>query len=194
MNDGGSDPILDAARKALIGEPEPENVEIIVVDYDPDWPRRFDLEHAKIAAALGERALAVEHIGSTSVPGLAAKPIIDICLTVADSSDEASYVPDLVAAGYELRVREPEFDEHRMLRTPAHDVHIHVFTVGSMEITRYLAFRDWLRSHDADRALYALTKRDLADQPWSTMQHNGEAKSEVVEAIISRAFEANERR
>jgi GrpB-like predicted nucleotidyltransferase (UPF0157 family) len=190
--DDDSDPILNASRGALIGEPE--KVEVFVVDYDSEWPRRFELERAKITAAIGERALAVEHIGSTSVPGLAAKPIIDICLVVADSSDEASYVPELVAAGYELRVREPDFHEHRMLRTPAHDVHIHVFTVGSVEISRYLIFRDWLRRDDADRDLYASTKRALAQQDWPTMQHYAEAKSEVVEAILSRARGAYEPR
>jgi len=191
MNDD-SDPILDASREALVGEPE--TVEVFVVDYDPEWPRRFELERAKITAALGERALAVEHIGSTSVPGLAAKPIIDICLVVADSSDEASYVPDLLAAGYELRVREPDFHEHRMLRTSAHDVHVHVFTLGSVEISRYLIFRDWLRMDNADRDLYASTKRVLARQDWPTMQHYAEAKSKVVEAILGRARGANERR
>jgi len=106
LNDDVPDPILDATRTEFIGEPE--KVEIVVVEYDPDWPRRFTIERAKITSALGERALAVEHIGSTSVVGLAAKPIIDICVTVTDSADEASYVPALTAVGYELRVREPE--------------------------------------------------------------------------------------
>jgi GrpB-like predicted nucleotidyltransferase (UPF0157 family) len=189
MNDDFSDPIPDVSQDALVGDPE--KLEILIVDYDPEWPRRFELEQAKITAALGERACAVDHIGSTAVPGLASKPIIDICLTVADSSDEASYVPDLVAAGYELRVREPDFHEHRMLRTPAHNVHVHVFTVGSLEISRYLILRDWLRIDDADRALYASTKRALARQDWPTMQHYAEAKSEVVESILSRASGAN---
>lgn len=186
MTEGPGDPNLDAVSKALVGEPE--RVEINIVEYHPEWPRRFDAEREKIELALGERALAVEHIGSTSVPGFAAKPVIDICLAVADSSDEASYIPDLVAAGYELRVREPEFHAHRMLRTPARDVHLHVFTVGSTEIERYLVFRDWLRGNEDDRLLYARAKRALAQQEWPTMQHYAEAKSEVVELILSRAL------
>ena len=165
----------------------PEKVDIVVVDYDPRWPSRFEAERTKIVAALAERALAVDHIGSTSVPGLGAKPIIDICLTVADSSDEASYLDDLLAAGYELRVREPDFHEHRMVRSAARDVHVHVFSDGSPEITRYLTFRDRLRANDADRALYASTKWALSQQQWPTMQHYADAKTDVVEAIIRRA-------
>ena len=114
----------------------------------PTWPQRFEFEQQRIEAALGVQALSVEHIGSTSVFGLVAKPIIDICVVVEDSSDEASYVPDLEAVGYELRVREPDWHEHRMLRTAAHDVHVHVFTFGSAEIDRHLAFRDCLRAND----------------------------------------------
>ncbi len=159
----------------------------MVVDPDPHWPIRYENERAKIVAALGDRCLAVDHIGSTSVPGLPAKPIIDICVTVMDSSDEPSYVPDLVAAGFELRVREPDFHQHRMFRTAPHDVHVHVFTAGSPEIQRCLVFRDWLRGHDDDRALYAATKRELAQREWPTMDRYAEAKTEVVEAILHRA-------
>lgn len=166
---------------------EPEKVAILIEDYDAEWPRRFEVEKAKIEQALGERALAVEHIGSTSVVGLAAKPIVDMCVVVADSSDEASYVPDLEAAGYRLRVREPDRHEHRMLRTEARDVHIHVFTVGSSEIERHLEFRDRLRANDEDRALYAATKRRLAEQDWPTMQHYADAKSLVIALISARA-------
>ncbi len=161
-----------------------------MAEYDPTWPRWFETERAKIVAALAERALAVDHIGSTSVPGLAAKPIIDICLTVADSSDEASYLGDLQAAGYELRVREPDFHEHRLVRNPARDVHVHIFTEGSPEITRYLTFRNRLRQNDADRELYEATKRKLAQQDWPTMQHYADEKTGVVEAIIRRAMAA----
>ena len=166
---------------------EPERVAIVIENYDPEWPRRFEIEKAKIEEALGERALAVEHIGSTSVVGLAAKPIIDICVVVADSSDEASYVPDLEAAGYRLRVREPDWHEHRMLRTGARDVHVHVFTVGSSEIERHLMFRDRLRANDEDRALYAATKRRLAEKDWPTMQHYADAKDGIIALISARA-------
>jgi GrpB-like predicted nucleotidyltransferase (UPF0157 family) len=165
----------------------PEKVDIVIVDYDPDWPRRFETERAKIAGALGERALQIDHVGSTSVPGLAAKPIIDIDLAVTDSADEAAYVPDLVAVGFALRVREPDWEEHRMLRSPARDVHLHVFCPGSRENTRHLLLRERLRRNAPDRELYEATKRRLAARDWPTMQHYADAKTEVVEAILARA-------
>ena len=173
----------------LVGAP-PEQVAVVLVESDPTWPERFELERQRIESALGARARLVEHIGSTSVVGLVAKPIIDICVAVDDSSDEASYVADLEAVGYELRVREPDWNEHRMLRTAAHDVHVHVFTIGSSEIDRHLAFRNWLRANDADRDLYASTKQSLAQRDWPTMQHYADAKTDVVERILARAMRA----
>jgi GrpB-like predicted nucleotidyltransferase (UPF0157 family) len=104
----------------LIGGPEKR--EIKLVEYDPRWPGRFALERARITAALGPLAIRIDHIGSTAVPGLAAKPIVDMAVSVCDAHDESSYLAALERAGYELRVREPE---HRMLRTPERDVHLH---------------------------------------------------------------------
>ena len=159
---------------------------IVIAQYDPAWPIRFEHEREQIVSALGERALEVHHIGSTSVPGLAAKPIVDIILVVTDSADEPSYLPQLEAAGYELRAREPDWHEHRLVRTPAHDVHVHIFSDGSSEIARHVAFRDWLRTHDDDRALYERAKRDLATRDWPTMQHYADAKNEIVGDITAR--------
>ena len=175
----------DYLRSVTIGEIE--RPAIVVVDYDPAWPARFAKHEATIRRALGRRALHVEHIGSTSVPGLAAKPIIDVLLVVDDSADEVSYLPALEAAGYQLRIREPAFHEHRMLRTPARDMHLHVLSAGSPEIERYLLLRDRLRSDASDRALYDQTKRELAARSWPTMQHYADAKGAVVEEIIARA-------
>jgi GrpB-like predicted nucleotidyltransferase (UPF0157 family) len=172
-------------REFIIGEIEQPT--IVIANYNPAWPERFRQEEVKIVAALGEAALSVEHIGSTSVPGLAAKAIVDVLLVVEDSGDEASYLPAMEEAGYVLRVREPDFDEHRMFRTPEKDVHVHVFSAGSPEIERYLLLRDRLRQNEGDRELYAQTKRELAKQDWPTMEHYAEAKAEVVERIISRA-------
>ena len=178
-------PIEERIREFIIGEVE--SPAIVIANYDPAWPGRFRREAAKIRAALGEAALAIEHIGSTSVPGLVAKPIVDILVVVEDSSDEASYVPALESAGYILRVREPDFDEHRMFRSPAKDVHVHVYSSGSPEIERYLLLRDHLRENEEDRELYARTKRNLASRDWPSMQHYAEAKTEVIEGIITRA-------
>lgn len=169
----------------LIGGPEKRDIKIF--DCDPSWPQKFKTHKEKIAGALGEKALRIEHIGSTSVPGLAAKPIIDILLVVANSGDEASYLPQLKKVGYELRVREPDFYEHRMLRTPERDVQIHVFSLGSPEIEHYITFRDRLRSNESDRKRYEEIKRQLTAQSWSDMNAYVNAKTEVIEKILSEA-------
>lgn len=157
---------------------------IRLVEYDPSWPARFSRHAARIAQALEERALMIEHIGSTSVPGLSAKPKIDILLVVSDSSDEGSYVPDLEAAGYELRLREPDFHEHRLLSPPGLGANIHVVSDGCTEIERWLVFRDRLRANAGDRQLYERTKKELARRRWSDTNAYADAKSEVVERII----------
>src|SRR4051812_39102103 len=123
------------------------------------------------------------------MPGLAAKPIIDIDVEVHDSSDEATYLPALVQAGYSLRVREPDWHQHRMFRTPELDVHVHIFPKGCVEFTRHLAFRDRLRTCMEDRLLYESLKRKLAREDWSDMNAYARAKTEVVEQIIVRAFQ-----
>jgi GrpB-like predicted nucleotidyltransferase (UPF0157 family) len=173
-----------------LGELECRAVEIVA--YDPAWADRYAEEAAAIHAALDGRERLLEHIGSTAVPGLAAKPVVDILLVIDDPADEAAYVPALEAAGYELRIREPAWFDHRMLRTPARDVHLHVLPAGCPEIERYLLLRDRLRSDASERELYAVTKRRLATQEWPTVQHYAEAKSEVVEAIIARARAAQD--
>jgi GrpB-like predicted nucleotidyltransferase (UPF0157 family) len=157
-------------------------------DYDPAWPTAFEREATRIRGALGDQVRLLEHVGSTSVPGLPAKPIIDIVLAVPDSKEEAAYVPPMEAAGYVLRIREPEWFEHRLFKGSDPESNIHVFTVGTAEIDRMLAFRDWLRSHDDDRSLYEQTKRDLAAREWKYVQHYADAKTDVVEAIMSRAL------
>lgn len=178
---------LDSNRRPLEVFGGPDSGTIVLFEYDPAWPERFEQERARIVGALGERALSVDHIGSTSVPGLAAKPIIDICLAVGDSSDEDTYLPDLLRAGYVLRAREPDWHEHRVLRTTECDVIVHVFTLGSPEIERCLIFRDRLRQAPGERELYEATKRELARTPWPTRQHYADAKTDVIEEIISRA-------
>lgn len=157
---------------------------IVIVDYDSAWPSRFDALAERARAAVGDRALAIEHIGSTSVPGLAAKPIIDMLLVVNDVEQEAEYVAPLTDAGFVLRVREPR---HRLLRTPEKDVHLHVYASGSPEIDAYLDLRDWLRVSADDRALYESVKKDLAARQWSDMNYYADAKTDTVLAVLGRA-------
>lgn len=156
---------------------------IVIADYDPAWPERFELERERIRHALGDRAVRVEHVGSTSVPGLAAKPIVDLLVTVDEPAD-ASVTAALEAVGYELRVREPE---HRMFRTPARDVHVHVWAESDPEVGRHLGFRDRLRESPEDRRAYEQLKRDLAKRKWPDTNYYAEAKGPLIEEIIARA-------
>jgi GrpB-like predicted nucleotidyltransferase (UPF0157 family) len=160
---------------------------ILIVDYDPQWPARFEREADRIRAALGYGALQIEHTGSTSVSALAAKPIIDVLLVVNDSSDEDAYVPALEAAGYVLRIRETNWYQHRMFKGPGTEINLHVFSSGCPEIDRMLLFRDWLRSNAADRDLYERTKLALAQKEWEYVQNYADAKTSVIEEIIARA-------
>lgn len=169
-----------------------ERREIIIAEYDPAWPEKYEAHARVIRDVLGGTLLRIEHIGSTSVPGLAAKPIIDILAVVPNSADESSYVPQLGTAGYSLRVREPDFFEHRMLRTAARDVHVHVYSPGAPEIGRSLTFRDRLRRSAGDRARYEAVKRRLAAQSWPDMNAYAEAKTAVIESIIAAAVAEGE--
>lgn len=189
-SDSGKDPMPmseEQIRQVTVGELKPFNSQITLVEYDSEWPVQYEREAERIRGILGPRALQIEHIGSTSVPGLVAKPIIDILLVVADSSDESSYVPALEAAGYILRIREPDWHQHRLFKGPDTNINLHVFTVGSNEIVRVLMLRDWLRKNADDRNLYAEAKRQLARQNWRYVQNYADAKSNVIEGIISRA-------
>jgi GrpB-like predicted nucleotidyltransferase (UPF0157 family) len=175
-------------RAATIGDLREHNATIDLAEYDPEWPRLYERESERIGAALGPRALRIEHVGSTSVPGLAAKPLIDIVLVVADTRDEADYVPPLEAAGYVLRIREPDWFEHRLFKGPDTNVNVHTFSDGCEEIERMVAFRDWLRTHDDDRDLYLAAKRELAAREWKHVQNYADAKSAVVREIVVRAY------
>jgi len=164
------------------------NAAIYLAPYDPGWPQLYLAAAARIRAALGDRAIVVEHIGSTSIPGLSAKPIIDILLAVADSADEDAYVPDLAEHRFRLHLREPDWEQHRVMKGDDPLINLHVFTVGSAEIRRVLGFRDRCRAHPEERRLYEETKRELAARTWRHVQHYANAKGDVVEAIIARAL------
>ncbi len=175
-------------RRSAVGLTQKQlSGKVVLVGYDPAWPRLFVRESERICSALGRNALAIEHVGSTSVQGLAAKPIIDILLVVADSADESFYAPALEEAGYILGIREPEWHEHRMFKGPDTNINLHVFSQGDEEIERMLIFRDWLRENSTDRDIYLATKRELAQQSWKYVQNYADAKSKVVESIIAKA-------
>ncbi len=186
----GRQPMSAEQIQAYSVEPvQPLTRPITFVEYDPAWPALYAREEARIRAALGDRVTRIEHTGSTSVPGLAAKPVIDITMTVADVNDEPAYVPDLEAAGYRLSIREqePDWYDHRVFKGPDTNVNLHTFSADCVELERMVGFRDWLRTHDDDRELYESTKRELLQRDWQFVQNYADAKTEVVESIAARA-------
>jgi GrpB-like predicted nucleotidyltransferase (UPF0157 family) len=158
---------------------------VALAEYDPQWPVRFATRAAELHHILGDRARLIEHIGSTSVPGLAAKPIVDVVMGIDDPDDEPAFLPDLEAAGYELRVREPR---HRCLRIgePHEPVNLHCYPPEDAEVRKYLIFRERLRANDADRDLYERTKRKLAEREWPDINYYAEAKGPVIREILAR--------
>lgn len=180
-----SDPSENPWVEGVPPPPEP----IIVAPYDPQWPLRYAEQARRIATALGDRALALEHVGSTAVPGLAAKPVIDIDLTVADPRREENYVPGLAALGYVLRIREPGWHQHRCLQLDEPRVNLHVFGPDCPETIRHRLFRDWLRQHPEDLALYAHSKRPASGSVEAVMDYN-RRKQPVIREIYARVFAA----
>jgi GrpB-like predicted nucleotidyltransferase (UPF0157 family) len=180
-------------QAAHIGGMPVHNAPITLVEYNAEWSALFIREATRVRVTLCARVMQLEHVGSTSVPGLAAKPIIDMILAVADSADEPAYVPAMESAGYVLRIREPEWHQHRLFKGPDTNINLHVYSFGCPEMEKMLMFRDWLRSNDADRELYGRTKRELAKRTWKYVQDYADSKTSVVEEIIARAQAARAR-
>ncbi|EZH65211.1 hypothetical protein DH09_16330 [Bacillaceae bacterium JMAK1] len=170
-----------------VGERKLHNNTIDLQEYDPTWPTQYQAEEEKIHRALQSEVVQLEHVGSTSIPGMSAKPIIDIILVVHDSAEESGYVQALESVGYKLIIREPDWYEHRMLKRNDEGVNLHVFSEGCEESTRMLAFRDHLRANEEDFLLYKQKKQELSKHTWRHVQHYADAKSEVVKEIIQRA-------
>lgn len=187
MNDRFDSTNDEKLREVVVGELKPHNAQITLLDYDPKWPELFEREAKRIYSILGDKVLQLEHVGSTSVPGLCAKPIIDMLLVVKDSTDESAYVPDLENSRYVLRIRETNWYEHRLFKGPDTDINLHVFSRGCPEIERMLRFRDWLKNNRDDRDKYARVKRNLAKQQWKYVQDYADAKSAIVQEIMERA-------
>ena len=177
----------EVAKARLAGPTRP----VEVVPYDEGWPAEFARLSTVVHAALGGRVLALEHVGSTAVPGLSAKPVIDADLTVADSGDEATYVPALEDAGFVLRVREPEWEEHRVMGVEDPKTNLHIWSPGSIEALRHRAFRDWLRTHEEDRDAYGALKTELAGRGFGDVMDYNNHKAALVYDIYERAFSAD---
>jgi len=158
-----------------------------VVPSDPAWAGRFQAWRDRLAARLGATALRIEHVGSTSVPGLAAKPIVDIQVSVAGLDREERYVPQCEAAGLQLRSRDRE---HHYFRPPAdrpRDVHVHVCAAGGRWERAHLLFRDYLRASPPARRAYAAMKREAAAVWYDDSLAYTEAKSDLILDLLDRA-------
>lgn len=164
---------------------------VVVTAPDPAWPAAYDEVRARVVGALGERLLAIEHVGSTSVPGLHAKPVIDVDVIVADAGREEDWLPDLEAAGLKLRVREPSWEEHRLLRLEQPFANVHVWGRDAQEPQRHVLFRDWLKEHADDHAAYADLKCALGEQGFTDEMHYNNAKSGLIYDIYERIFAAD---
>jgi GrpB-like predicted nucleotidyltransferase (UPF0157 family) len=178
---------IDVPSRVVGDRPIEVTKPITISPYDPAWPARFRREEARIRAALGTKALAVDHVGSTAVPGLAAKDRVDIDLIVADPADEDAYVPALAETGYRLATREPYWYEHRCLWDANHDVNLHVFGPDCDEHLRHLILRDWLRAHPGDRDRYEVAKREAAAASPMSMNGYVAGKAGVILDILRRA-------
>lgn len=173
---------------------EPDHSRLQIVPYDETWPAAYEWVASLVTRALGDQVLLLQHIGSTSVPAMPAKPIIDLDLTVVDPADESAYVPALEAVGFVHRVREPWWHEHRLLRLSEPRAHLHVFGPDCPEVVRHRMFRDWLRTHPEDRDRYSAAKHAAADATnaggGDGMDYNRH-KETVVREIYDHLFRAH---
>jgi GrpB-like predicted nucleotidyltransferase (UPF0157 family) len=184
------DPPVPEGSSPYVGDAGP-SVDVRVVQPDPDWPRQADSVIARIRDTLGSAVVGIEHVGSTAVPGLPAKPVLDLDLLVVDPDDEASYVPLLEATGFALVVREPWWYRHRLLRGTDPDVNLHVYGTESAESARQRLFRDWLRTHPEDRDRYAAAKRAASARSAEVGEHVQQynaRKQAVLRDIYARLF------
>lgn len=182
-------PTADHLAQARVGRRQRRPV--AVVPADPAWAAQYEVVRAAVAGALGDRVLSINHVGSTSIPDLWAKPVIDLDLIVADSADEAAYVSDLEAAGFRLTAREPDWEEHRCLAYATPDANLHVFSPDAVEPRRHLAFRAWLSRHTDDHEAYATRKRGLAEQSFDDVNRYNDGKAALIYDIYERIFAAD---
>ncbi|MFF0154300.1 GrpB family protein [Micromonospora sp. NPDC005203] len=176
----------------LVGELPRTWESIVVEEYDPAWAQRFLAVRSSLTEALGGLIISLEHVGSTAVPRLAAKPVVDVDLVIEDTGEESGYLPALERLGYRLVLREPWWHGHRMLLSPAEDVNLHVWPQGAPEPVRHRLFRNWLRAHPHDREWYAATKRRIARDTAHRPRDYSLAKNDVIDEIYARIFAASD--
>jgi GrpB-like predicted nucleotidyltransferase (UPF0157 family) len=170
-------------------------MKLIVADYSPAWPGLFEEEKRLLETVVPAGVGVIEHVGSTSVPGLAAKPIIDIMIGLHDFSTVDALVPAIVALGYEYI---PKYEDvmpyrryFRRMLGEAHTHHIHMVATGTEFWDRHLLFRDYLRANPDASDRYASLKRMLAEREWNDMNDYAAAKTDFIRGIENEAMQAS---
>jgi putative glutamine amidotransferase len=174
--------------RAKPGQAEGRTRSYAIHDYDPEWSSRFESEAARIREALGDRAVRVEHVGSTSVPGLAAKPTVDIQVSVPSMIPRSAYTDPLIGLGYRWAL-DPWSEEHEFFSRDEdgeRSFHVHVCNTGSEWERRHIVFRDWLRANPEDAAAYERLKRELAERHPRDTYSYAAAKTEFIQEIMGR--------
>ncbi|UPK92146.1 hypothetical protein LCI18_003081 [Fusarium solani-melongenae] len=177
-----------------VGKRTSEKLPLKIEPPDPAWPQQFQTLKSIIQEALGHKALSISHVGSTVVPNLPAKAIIDIDLTVPDPTAETTYIPALESKGFQFLTREPMWHEHRFFNTNnPYYCNLHVFAHGTAELVRHRIMKEWLTTHEDERELYARAKMEAMEKSnllgETVMQYNFR-KQQVIREILERAFRA----
>lgn len=165
------------------------NVRIEIVDYDARWPRQYEEERRRVAAALGATVKSIEHIGSTSVPGLSAKPIIDLLVTVAWLGPAGPYIGPLGSLGYTFFSVLGNMDRRTFGKGSPHTHHVHIVQHGGEEHMRPLIFRDYLRTHPEEARQYDALKRALAARFRNDRRAYNQGKTDFIRSIVAKAQE-----
>jgi GrpB-like predicted nucleotidyltransferase (UPF0157 family) len=174
--------LVDSGEVVMFGEPSGESVTLVVSDV---WPARFEELRKVIVSALGDTAVRVDHVGSTAVPGIPAKPIVDIQVSVPDVEDEDAYGPALERLGWSMRSREPG---HRYFRTPKGAqprIQVHVCEVGGEWEREHLLFRDYLRAHPERASAYGEVKRHFGERYRDDRLAYTEAKTPFIRTTLA---------
>ncbi|KAA8644275.1 hypothetical protein EYZ11_002851 [Aspergillus tanneri] len=185
-------PVVDPQKVEHISTRPQKRIEI--VEPSPTWPATYEHIAQRIRSAIGNYMISIEHIGSTSVPGLPAKDIIDVDVIVPDPSAEDSYIPALEAAGFQFLLREPDWYQHRFLGLEFPYANVHVFGPDGHEAIRHRLFRDWLRDHEEDRIRYAAAKREAAEasrNAGETVMQYTDRKEPVIRDILQKIYKVH---
>jgi GrpB-like predicted nucleotidyltransferase (UPF0157 family) len=159
--------------------------ELYLLDYQPAWPRLFEEEAERIRAACGDRLVGIEHIGSTSIPGLAAKPILDIMPLLVSFEEGFDIVPNMEGLGYEYKGEYGIPRRHYFVKGTPRTHHVHMYEADDDEVVRHLLFRDYLREYADTAAEYESLKRRLAAEV--PREDYPEAKTGFVAQVLARA-------